>query len=213
MALDIVLCPKCNKKVGVFVNLGLRYYIELKPLTFPTDVPEVKQWTNRGVYGWMPNGREFAPPGAIVYQEHFHEKKKPPQRERETHMTDNQFNDPGGDIVNWKELNGRLLLLRVLGAETGINTTLGMRDAIRADVMILDGPQANSTLREVFIFPRKLQGQVRASIGGMVLGRLTQGTAKSGQNPPWELTPATSQEKTIAQNFLSSGRAQAEPPF
>lgn len=124
-----------------------------------------------------------------------------------------QFDAPGSASgLDLKEIEGRLLLVKPLSQETGINTSLGEKDAVRADITVLDGPDAPIENTDVLIFPRVLQGQVKANIGTgrFNLGRLGKGLAKPGQNPPWKLADPTDADKDVARAYLAS---KTEAPF
>jgi len=128
------------------------------------------------------------------------------------------FNDPGtgGDRLDYDGVNGALLLFDVKAVESGIATVYGDKSAIRADVAVLDGARKGERLNDTLIFPLVLQGQLRGSVGSMVLGRLGQGTAKVGQKPPWQLAPATEADKALGERYLAYAAAQAvaeEEPF
>lgn len=132
-------------------------------------------------------------------------------------MTDTTFNDPGsgGDRLPLKELVGSLLLVTVR-EETGIiKTAFGDATAIRADVAVLDGSSKGEVYADTLIFPKKLKGQLSGSVGGKVIGRLGQGTAKAGQSPPWQLEPATEADKAIGTKYLAyvTPVADTEEPF
>lgn len=135
------------------------------------------------------------------------------------------FDDPAtATPMPYQELVGSLLLFDVLSYEDNVPTSFtppGEKSpAVRANVTVVDGPQAGHRYIEALVFPKKLQAQLRPRVGRMVLGRLTQGEARKGQNPPWELSPATPQDKARASALVSgSGSAPAgapapgEPPF
>lgn len=131
-------------------------------------------------------------------------------------MADDLFDDPNaGDKITWEDQTGRLMLIYPLEKVEGIPTDYGDADAIRANVTILDGPNAPEELRGCLVFPRVLQGQLRNNVGTgrPVVGRLTQGQKKKGQSPPWQLTAATDAEKQTARNFINHKPATDDPPF
>jgi hypothetical protein len=122
-------------------------------------------------------------------------------------MTD-PFTAPGSansSRVDYKELNGRLLLIEPHSLEIGVQTSVSTepKDAVRADVTVLDGPVAGSAFPDALIFPRVLIGQLRSRLGQKVLGRLGQGTAKGGQSPPWILSEATDADKKVGVAYLT----------
>jgi hypothetical protein len=112
--------------------------------------------------------------------------------------------------IQWKDLKGSLLLVKVHGIEAAIKTVHGDTPAVRADVIVLDGDQAETTYNDTLIFPKLLQSQVKGQVGGMVLGRLGQGVAKPGQSAPWTLDDATEADKGVARAYLAK---TVSPPF
>ena len=128
------------------------------------------------------------------------------------------FNDPGtgGDRLPLDDLLGALLLIDVHEQMGEMQTAFGPATPIRADVFVLDGPSKGGEYRDALVFPRKLQGQLRSSIGAQVIGRLGRGQAKAGQSPPWELSPASDADKQIGERFLAYSQARmttVEDPF
>jgi hypothetical protein len=109
---------------------------------------------------------------------------------------------PGAGI-DLKTLNGALLLFTVHEQVQGIATVHGPSDAIRCDVAVLDGGSAGDEYTDTLIFPKVLQGQLRPSVGGKVLGRLGQGVAKPGQSAPWVLSAATPADTQIGMAYVS----------
>ena len=130
-------------------------------------------------------------------------------------MTSNPFATPAtASGISWKDLKGSLLLITPHSVEEGIKTAYGESDAIRADVVILDGDQAGEEYADTLIFPRVLQSQVRSRIGSKVLGRLGQGNAKGNQDPPWLLAEATEADIAVGKAHLAGALAGADqPPF
>lgn len=120
--------------------------------------------------------------------------------------------------LDLEALNGKLLLITPLKVEEGISTNFGLKDAVRADVVVLDGPDAGSENADTLIFPLVLIGQLRSRIGQKVLGRLGQGQAKPGQKPPWKLSEATPADQEIGMAWLNktaltTPAASGQPPF
>ncbi|GGM55841.1 hypothetical protein GCM10012275_28700 [Longimycelium tulufanense] len=129
-----------------------------------------------------------------------------------TTVTD-QFDGPGSASgIDWNEYNGRLLLIAPLSREEVNTQNYGVKEAIRADVIVLDGDDAPEGYPDVLIFPKVLQGQLRSNVGKgrMNLGRLMQGEARKGQKPPWILADPTDADREKARAYLAS---QEEPPF
>lgn len=115
------------------------------------------------------------------------------------------FSPPGSATgITWTEHVGRLLLFFVHSLETKVKTSFGETDAIRADVVVLDGPAAGEFIADTLIFPRVLVSQLKGVIGGRVLGRLGQGEAKAGQSAPWKLAVDwTEADAALAKAFLA----------
>lgn len=84
--------------------------------------------------------------------------------------------------------------------------------AVRATLTVLDGTQAGTVYEETLIFPRLLVSQLRPKIGKLVLGRLVQGEAQRGKNPPWRLDPATPADTAMAEAYLSRSRLTTPAP-
>lgn len=128
------------------------------------------------------------------------------------------FNDPGvgGDRIDYEAVNGALLLFTVHAVEDGITTTFGEKTAVRCDVAVLDGPLKGEVFDNALVFPLVLLGQLKGSVGEMVIGRLGKGTAKPGQKPPWTLTAANPSDREVGERYLEYAKvkaAQEEEPF
>jgi hypothetical protein len=123
-----------------------------------------------------------------------------------------QFNDPAsGDFINFNDVLDALLLFTVYEETEEHQTVHGPNTAVIADVVVLDGDQAGTVYNNAPIYPRALKPQLRKSIGGfMVLGRLSQGNKKPGQNPAWTLLPSTDADKKLAQAYVDSHGHPAE---
>lgn len=130
-------------------------------------------------------------------------------------MTTDPFATPGtaSGGIDWESVKGALLLIEPAGVETGIKTTFGEKDAIRAGIVVLDGTQAGEEFPDCLIFPGVLIGQLRSRVGQKVLGRLSQGVAKPGQKPPWLLEDPTDADRQVGISHLSKQVATAAPPF
>lgn len=126
-------------------------------------------------------------------------------------MSNDQFTDPStASGIQWKDLNGSLVLVKVHEAIPEMNTQFGASSAVRADVIVLDGNGAGDEYNDTLVFPKVLQSQLKPKVGGMVLGRVGQGVAKSGQSAPWTLTPANEEDKAKGRAYLAK---VTEPPF
>lgn len=126
-------------------------------------------------------------------------------------MSTSQFENPASATgIEWASLKENLLLIDVHDLAKDITTTFGITDAIRADITIIDGPDIGTTYTDTLIFPRALKAQLASKIGKKVLGRLGQGQAKPGQNPPWLLSAPTPADQATATAYLISGPAPVE---
>lgn len=110
-----------------------------------------------------------------------------------------------------KESVGHLVVIEVHGLEKDIVTSLGERDAISATVHDID---AQDTFADTLIFPRVLIGSLKARVGQKVLGRITLGVAKPGQNAPYLIEdasgdPAAAQRATAYLAAVAAGQFAA----
>jgi hypothetical protein len=113
--------------------------------------------------------------------------------------------------IQWADLKGALLVIEPHKVEVDIPTTFGKKEAVRADVHVIDGPKAGESFGDTLIFPGVLIGQTRSMLGKKVLGRLGQGEGKAGQQPPWKLSEATPADQATAQAWLASRNSFAAP--
>lgn len=128
--------------------------------------------------------------------------------------TTDEFEAPASAVgIKWDDYKGDLLLIAVKQVETGISTSFGPKDAVRADVTVLDGTAANEVFVDTLIFPSVLISQTRSAIGKKVLGRLGQGQAKPGQKAPWRLIEATEEDKAVARAYLTQVVSPGKAPF
>lgn len=117
------------------------------------------------------------------------------------------------DGITWADNNGALLIIQPTAIETGIQTSYGSADAVRANVWILDGPNAGETHDDTLVFPKLLQSQLKSRINQVVLGRLGQGQGKPGQSAPWLLNEPSQQDVQSAMQTwerIQSGGQQSQ---
>jgi len=134
-------------------------------------------------------------------------------------LTEVLFDDPGGDNVEWADHLGKLLLIWPLAQEEVKTADYGEKEAIRADMAVLDGEDGPEELPDILVFPLVLQGQLRKGIrtGKPVLGRLGQGDAKldsrgkEKQKPPWKLFPASDSDRDLAAKYVMTRQAKPKP--
>lgn len=124
------------------------------------------------------------------------------------------FKDPsaGGDKLPYDDVLGSLLLFTVHSVETGITTTFGVKDAVKADVAVLDGVRKGEVFEGALIFPSVLKSALAPHVGSLVIGRLAQGSPKPGQKPPWLLNAANDEDKETGKKYLAH-IAQVNSPF
>jgi hypothetical protein len=100
-----------------------------------------------------------------------------------------------GDRFSFKDAAGHVVLIYVKSYETEINTSNGVRDAVRMNVVDLDTGQH---YLDTLAFPKVIVGSLKSSIGKFVLGQVALGVAKPGQNAPWVLNDASQAPKAVA---------------
>lgn len=105
--------------------------------------------------------------------------------------------------IAWEDFSGKLLVIEPLELEEGVKTVHGEADAVRANVFVLLGPNEHEVVEDTLIFPKVLVSQTKRRIDSYVVGRLQQGEAKKGQNPPWMLAEATEKDLKKASDFLA----------
>lgn len=125
----------------------------------------------------------------------------------------NPFSRPAAALgIQWENHLGRLLLIEPKEFERDIQTMYGPKDAVRADITVLDAPDGPDEYPDALIFPGALISQTRSLIGEKVLGRLTQGKPKVGQKPPWLIADPTDEDITIGTKYLDSRKPQITAP-
>lgn len=125
------------------------------------------------------------------------------------------FDAPGAaSNVEWEAYLGKLLLIWPISKEEDVKTKdYGDKDAIRADLVVLDGNDGPEEFFDILIFPLVLQGQLRRNVGKgrPNLGRLGQGEAVGKQKPPWKLFVASEKDEQMARDYLNKRPATAKP--
>ncbi len=145
------------------------------------------------------------------------------------------FDEPGSlDSLKWADYEHRLVLITPQEVKKDVPNLdgTGVRDVVFGDVVVLDGPGAPEVFRGTPIYPRYLQGQIRANVGTgrSNLGRVGKDASRQqrGQSAPWVLGVPTDadkqtaraylanpvhQPKTAASSTASSTTFTADPPF
>lgn len=117
------------------------------------------------------------------------------------------FDEPAsGDLFKNSENEGRLLLITCHEYMEEFTTSAGTGPAARADIVVLDGPDAPVEYSNSLVFGKVLTGQLRrrAGTGKPSLGRLVRGAKKPGQSPPWQLDVPSEADKQVAVRYLTS---------
>lgn len=130
-------------------------------------------------------------------------------------MTD-EFSQPvataSGNSANMADLVGRLLLITPTEYVAAVPTVNGVKDAVRASVVVLDGPEAGTDYDDTLVFQGRLIGKLKGKVNsGKVLGRLTRVKATPGQQAPYDLEEYTPADAMVARSYLASKPAPA--PF
>jgi hypothetical protein len=138
-----------------------------------------------------------------------------------TTNTDDPFSDPGTTTrVPWADLKGHLLVIEPHSVETGVNTVHGLRDAVRADVHVIDS-RPPVDYEDVLIFGLALLGQLKGQVGinpktgkqTMVIGRLGQAEPRAGQNPAWRIETPTAADKQTGAEWLAKRTPPSVDPW
>lgn len=108
------------------------------------------------------------------------------------------FASPGAATGGWAvaDAENHLVVIDVHSHETGIVTSLGEKDAIKATVHDITD---QATYEDTLIFPKVLVGSLKSRVGQKVLGTLGKGVAKPGQNAPWVLFDAAGDPAAVDQ--------------
>lgn len=122
---------------------------------------------------------------------------------------------PGGDGITWGDFKGKLLVVEPLGVEHMVTQySKGVeQECVRANVYAVlskDGSKSEA-FEDTLIFPKVLISQTKKGIGSYVVGRLTQGNAKPGQDAPWTLAEATAADLKAAGEFLARAAVATAP--
>lgn len=105
----------------------------------------------------------------------------------------------GGSGFRAADHLGELVVFVGCSLEADIDTTFGSTNAARVEITVpLDGENAGEVYYDSLIFGKALVPSLANAQGPIVVGRMAQGEAKAGQNPPYILTdPTEEEEKTV----------------
>jgi hypothetical protein len=124
------------------------------------------------------------------------------------------FADPQSEFVKLTDYEGRLVLLTPTEFTKDVETTFGKADAVDANLVVLDGPDAPLELGSTRVFQKFIVNSIKGNVatGRPVLGVVGKGqAAKKGQSPPWILTPASTDQRDVARKYIESQSPFADP--
>lgn len=101
----------------------------------------------------------------------------------------------------------RLLLVTPTEHVEDMSTSIGDTDAVRANVVVLDGDQPGYEVPDMLVFQTALKRDLIRVLKGtatMMLGRLGKGEAKKGKSAPYIFIPPTDEDKTLARQYLAA---------
>jgi hypothetical protein len=144
-------------------------------------------------------------------------------------MSDDPFKSGSDGGAGITEYVGQLLLVTPTEYVETFPTTFGDTDAVRADFVVLDGPDGVEEVEDTLIFQRMLIGALKGqakfndkngvdeSTGfpKMTLGVLIQDTErqKKGQSAPWVLAEPNAEQAQVAREYLAGKKQEPADPF
>lgn len=117
------------------------------------------------------------------------------------------FGDPAGLGDQWKAADHiGILCAFVDGSREKVDTRFGNdQDATKCRYIIaLDGDDAGTVYENAILFGNISKDAYSDRGAPIVLGRVTVGQAKKGQNPPFILEAATDEDKQIAAAWFTA---------
>ena len=125
------------------------------------------------------------------------------------HSTMTDLFTSAGDIASASSFNladaeGRLVLFKPSEHRKEVLTQdYGPKDAVAADIVILDGPDAGTEHVDCLFFQSRVIGKLKQRVGGMVLARVERGKEKVKGNYPWNLEEPSESDKDVARRWLA----------
>lgn len=142
---------------------------------------------------------------------------------------DDPFKSGSSGGAGITEYEDQLLLVTPTEYIESMKTIHGHRDALRADVVVLDAPGGPEEVEDVLIFAAmiissgKRQAKFNEANGvdpqtgypKMTLGVLISDVSqqKKGQDPPWVLKEPTDEQKALARDYLADKKREPADPF
>jgi hypothetical protein len=144
-------------------------------------------------------------------------------------MSDDPFKSGSDGGAGITEYGGQLLLVTPTEYVESISTSFGDTDAVRADFVVLDGPEGAEEIEDTLIFQRMLIGSLKnqakfnekngvdenTGFPKMTLGVLIQDTdrQKKGQSAPWVLAEPNAAQAQVARDYLAGKKQEPADPF
>lgn len=133
-------------------------------------------------------------------------------------MAKDEF-DTAGAYVAVKDLLGELVLFTPTEYVEEVKTDFGDKDAVITDLVVLT-QEGQPEYDQVMIFQGSLIGTLKRKIplyengrlmreGRKVLGVISKGEAKKGQNAPFILAQPDDEQKQLARDFLAGRTVEA----
>jgi hypothetical protein len=119
-------------------------------------------------------------------------------------MSDSWDTPDTPDFFTIKEHVGDLVIIAPAKFTPSFPTANGERDAIHAEIGIVEGNLEGTRWNEALLFGSKLVPQLRNKIGSVVLGRIQLGEKQAGKNAPYILAKATDADKALASKWVKA---------
>ena len=113
----------------------------------------------------------------------------------------------GGDGSRIGDDVGQAILIRPTEYIPGMNTRQGVTDAVRADWIVLTGPNQGQVRNGSLIFQKVLKSELTRIMGTpkpMMVAVLGMGEARNGNNAPYLFAPADDATKALAAQAASA---------
>ena len=113
----------------------------------------------------------------------------------------------GGDGSKISDDVNQAILVRPTEYIPSMKTTQGVSDAVRADWIVLTGPNQGQVRNGSLIFQKVLKSELRAILGTpkpLMVAVLGMGEARNGNNAPYLFAPADDATKALAAQAASA---------
>jgi len=143
-------------------------------------------------------------------------------------MSQDPFKSGASGGAGITQYDGQLLLVTPTEYVESINTSFGDTDAVRVDLVVLDGPDGPEEVEDTLVFQRLLISALKAQakfnerhgvdpatgFPKMTLGVLkpNEDKQKKGQDAPWDLLEPDAAQAQMARDYLAN-KAQPADPF